>query len=579
MFSQNGNKKGSDTALYHVKNKEIDISYRLRTNPARKRLELVLLPEGSLEVRAPTHAKIQDIERFITEQADWIHTARVQNEREINEIRNKRPVIPYDPALPYNILFGLDGEPIRYFIHEETRRTSMRITCREGIVHAYVPIGFHLPELVDHIIENTSWIRLVMKKTGEYPLGYERDTLIFADGREISYWIFWITLLDTCRLLVSDAGTILVFVSQWSSIDDIRKQVILQLDAKTVPAHPHPTASPFAEEPITEKEKNTSENIRPSLSNEKKITRVKNRSGISYIIYPTGRLEARVPERYNKKRVFSHIREHEGWIRETKESLSESRGTDARNNSHYSLSCQILCCIGTNSFTYQIQTSNRRNTYSLQVTPDKNLVVQAPVEYNIETIEEFIISKQGWIEKKQEFFESVPVVQPRIYEKGEAFYFLGKPYILDVTEGFDNPGLVLDGDRLVITLPPDTPLHSRNQYVRKIVTDWYQEKAKSLVPELVARYSLMIKRPAPRIRYNTVRRKWGSYSSRKHEIMINIALLMAPLSLVEYVAAHEVCHIVYPDHSVRFWELVSQIMPDYQIRRKELKTWQYAYHL
>ena len=46
---------------------------------------------------------------------------------------------------------------------------------------------------------------------------------------------------------------------------------------------------------------------------------------------------------------------------------------------------------------------------------------------------------------------------------------------------------------------------------------------------------------------------------------------MAPKRLLEYVVAHELCHIIHHDHSREFWRLLSQVMPDDEQRRQELE--------
>ncbi len=569
----------TDTKICHLKNRQIDISYRLRINPARKHAELFILPDGSLEVRVPPHTKKEDIEEFIAEQADWILQIKEKKEREAEQKKTEKPSIPYDPTLPYNILFGLDGEPIRYQIHVDTRRMKMKIKCKDGMVYAYVSPGYHLPELGNFIIANTSWIRTTMKNIHAYPDNHETDTIHLSDGQEVSYWIFRTTLLDTYRLITSDAGTILVYVPRWSDISDIRKFVTEELSAKIFGTVPDQSVVTKPGDEIRSELKDPSQKDGVSLCKQYTVTRVKNRTWTSFILFPTGKLEVRVPLAYNRKMVKKRLWEQKTWIQDTKERLTELIRNNPHIQHHSSVPYQILCSSDDHSFIYQIQVSTRKKTYSLQITPDKELIIQAPVQYNIETIEEFIFSKKGWIEKKQEYFESVPVVQKRQYQKGEEFYYLGKRYLLDVREGFRNAGVTLEEDSIVVTILPDIYSSSHSEYVRRLVTEWYQKQAFIIVPDLVKGYSSMIQKPAPKIRFNTVRRKWGSYSPGKHEIMINIALMMAPLSLVDYVAAHEVCHIVYHNHSLKFWELVGQIMPDYQNRRKELKKWQYAYHL
>jgi predicted metal-dependent hydrolase len=45
---------------------------------------------------------------------------------------------------------------------------------------------------------------------------------------------------------------------------------------------------------------------------------------------------------------------------------------------------------------------------------------------------------------------------------------------------------------------------------------------------------------------------------------------MAPMTLVDYVIAHEACHVLEHNHSRRFWRSLETIMPDYENRVREL---------
>ena len=53
-------------------------------------------------------------------------------------------------------------------------------------------------------------------------------------------------------------------------------------------------------------------------------------------------------------------------------------------------------------------------------------------------------------------------------------------------------------------------------------------------------------------------------------VSFNWRIIMAPKRLVEYVVAHELCHLKYNDHSRDFWRLLERAMPDYERRRAEL---------
>ena len=47
---------------------------------------------------------------------------------------------------------------------------------------------------------------------------------------------------------------------------------------------------------------------------------------------------------------------------------------------------------------------------------------------------------------------------------------------------------------------------------------------------------------------------------------------MAPMSIVDYVVAHELVHLKHSNHSKDFWQSVETIIPDYEERLEWLKV-------
>jgi hypothetical protein len=72
--------------------------------------------------------------------------------------------------------------------------------------------------------------------------------------------------------------------------------------------------------------------------------------------------------------------------------------------------------------------------------------------------------------------------------------------------------------------------------------------------------------------------RWGSCNSEK-KITLNIYLLMLPWNLIDYVLLHELAHTKHLHHGPAFWNSISQVMPDFKLRRKELKQEQQSINL
>ena len=64
--------------------------------------------------------------------------------------------------------------------------------------------------------------------------------------------------------------------------------------------------------------------------------------------------------------------------------------------------------------------------------------------------------------------------------------------------------------------------------------------------------------------------RWGSCAARTHTISLNCQLMRVDEELRDYVVVHELCHLLQPNHSPRFWKLVEQQLPDYRACRKAL---------
>ena len=64
-------------------------------------------------------------------------------------------------------------------------------------------------------------------------------------------------------------------------------------------------------------------------------------------------------------------------------------------------------------------------------------------------------------------------------------------------------------------------------------------------------------------------RRWRSCNQRG-ELRLNWRLVGAPLSLIDYVIVHELCHLHWSDHSPRFWRELRRVMPDYVVREQAL---------
>lgn len=99
-------------------------------------------------------------------------------------------------------------------------------------------------------------------------------------------------------------------------------------------------------------------------------------------------------------------------------------------------------------------------------------------------------------------------------------------------------------------------------------------RAKKVISERLKYFAELHGFSFKRISIKNTSSRWGSCST-KENLNFNYKLIFLSQALLDYVVVHELCHLRHHNHSAKFWKEVSQILPDYRMRERELKK----YHL
>jgi predicted metal-dependent hydrolase len=105
-------------------------------------------------------------------------------------------------------------------------------------------------------------------------------------------------------------------------------------------------------------------------------------------------------------------------------------------------------------------------------------------------------------------------------------------------------------------------------HVDRRVSDYLRREAHRDLEVAVRRYAAALAVPVKRIAVRDQSSRWGSCSN-SGVLSFSWRLILAPPFVLDYLAAHEVAHLVELNHSPRFWRLVGRIYPDYV----RAKTW------
>lgn len=203
---------------------------------------------------------------------------------------------------------------------------------------------------------------------------------------------------------------------------------------------------------------------------------------------------------------------------------------------------------------------NKRSRY-LRLRLDRRediIIVSAPVRAKVKEVRSFVLKYEGWvltqIEKRPDII---------FFEDGVVIPYRGVEYKIEAIDASCTPVRLCVENR-VIYVP-------RKNLARRLEA-WFREEARRYFTKESGVFAGYIDREIVGISIKDTKTRWGSCSS-KGRLNFSWRLMLAPDDVRLYLAAHEVSHLKYRNHSKEFWGLCDELCRKENIDMKEGKLW------
>lgn len=209
-----------------------------------------------------------------------------------------------------------------------------------------------------------------------------------------------------------------------------------------------------------------------------------------------------------------------------------------------------------------LKRSARARRFSLRVSRlDGRVTLSLPARAREAEAMAFARSQEGWL---RETLAGMPTREG--VGIGSVIPVEGR--LLQLVPGTGR-GVRIDGEALLVPGDPAQAGARVGAFLKALARD-----------RLVAasdRHAAVIGRRVERVTLRDTRSRWGSCAA-DGALMYSWRLVMAPPAVLDYVAAHEVAHLVEMNHSPRFWAVVERLYPGWQVQRKWLHAEGQALH-
>jgi predicted metal-dependent hydrolase len=211
---------------------------------------------------------------------------------------------------------------------------------------------------------------------------------------------------------------------------------------------------------------------------------------------------------------------------------------------------------------YTIKRSSRRKKLNIIVERDRSIVVHAPEGVSDEKIRQVVDSKRQWIYEKinhPQKYQDLPHPPGKELVSGESALYLGRQYRIELVK----TGLseIQFTQRFLIPA-------AREEKREDVLREWYISKAKEKIIPRVKHHARELGVNFAEVKIVDNRYRWGSCTV-KNNVNFNWRLIKAPMFVIDYVIIHELAHLIEPNHTPRFWNIVRAQSPT----KEKAKAW------
>jgi predicted metal-dependent hydrolase len=214
---------------------------------------------------------------------------------------------------------------------------------------------------------------------------------------------------------------------------------------------------------------------------------------------------------------------------------------------------------------------SQRRTLGISVLPDSSVIVRVPLRTSDKTISRIVQEKARWIVKHRDNYRIQNTSERnRNYINGGKYLFRGIESVLRIEKSRRSYVRFSDG---TIELGLDKTEDAKA--IKKLLYKGYKDEALAVLPGILSsmlkKYEDQMFKPAGLV-IRTMKRRWGSCSN-KGIVTLSTELIRLSDLYIEYVIVHELCHLRHHNHSARYYNLLSELLPDWKSTRKDLKRY------
>ena len=218
---------------------------------------------------------------------------------------------------------------------------------------------------------------------------------------------------------------------------------------------------------------------------------------------------------------------------------------------------------------------NYKNAKYLKMYFKANILyISKPQYVSIKKVIDFIKENEKYIYEKYTKIDSNQNMKLKQWDNEETFFYKGEKYKINVTLWEENKisiNIKENTKTLELYYPEKLSIEERKSYIDKGIKKILKNNTEHILYEKLLYWSKKTNISYNQFKVNDATSKFGSCIPSTKKLHFSSRLVMLPEDKIDAIIVHELCHIIYPNHSQNFYNLLKEYIPNYDEINKWLK--------
>lgn len=209
---------------------------------------------------------------------------------------------------------------------------------------------------------------------------------------------------------------------------------------------------------------------------------------------------------------------------------------------------------------------------SLRIIPpygDVRLTI--PIGTSNKYVNQFLNSKLDWINKHRSKYNTQRIDYNKYYNEDEEHSLFGCIIKLKLVENNSYTKVIQENNYLII----QTKDKDNKDRIKKSIDNWYKKELIKTSNILIEKWEYKLGIKSSELGIRKMKTRWGTCNIKTKKICLNFSLIYYPIQCLEYIIAHELCHLIERNHNKRFYNILHHHFPNYKNIKQELNNFVY----